>query len=104
MIDVFFMEQQRLSKITQVNTFLLFSGLAVLLLGGGTQVWTGQLLLTRPELSNPSRNYFTPQETCRACLKYLFLLLSSPWPEGLQIHVSKLNNKKILNLKSSFQK
>ena len=50
MIDVFFMEQQRLSKITQVNTFLLFSGLAVFLLGGGTQVWTGQLLLTRPEL------------------------------------------------------
>ena len=50
MIDVFFMEQQRLSKITQVNTFLLFSGLAVFLLGGGTQVQTGQLLLTRPEL------------------------------------------------------
>ena len=99
---MFFKEHQRFSKLLKSTHFScspdwLCCGWA------GVYRCGRDNCLTRPELANPSNNYFNPQETCRACLHILVFCSGSPWPEGLRIDVSKQNNKKSTNQNLPFK-
>ena len=99
MIDVFFMEQQRFSKITQVNTFLLFSGLAVVVAGRGYTGVDRTTVINAARTIKPITQLFHSPGNLPRLSPHSCLLLSLPWPEGLQIHVSKQKQQENLQFK-----